>query len=566
MLYIENNIALADKVKHTRSARTLEADATRNGKRLNERKARGIALSKIFYAQAEKIENENLALKMKKRAGRIYGCCSHREIAINSERYAYTLHTHRCKDRNCVECQRVRAFVLQEKIRAITPALIEQTHESDGLIFGTLTIKNPLLIELKKYLKLMSRAFARLMTRKKLKGVVRGGFRCFEITRGNIKDHCHPHIHFLLQVKKSYFNNKGAHYMRAEEWAEEWTKCIEAEAKKAGLPFDRADYPQERAFVKILRVQTAESVKNKNKKDYKKQYATISDLQTQGDHVINYVLKYSAKEDENSEKALVKNDQWFIEYDKQIKGIRAISFFGIYKDLIAELPDFEYKEEDIRAQIECEEANEKREKVRVYSAIWCDDHKYVLSDQTLDEALNKKRLNIVNTIKRTLKIQIENQNISLNLIINSMKNKDYMITNEAIIELNKIKSRTRATFERLEKTGEVKNLKDVYGFEFNNELISDFKIDFNDEKLEFIKNIDLFKYNIVLMMYNFISCNNVYYLNIINALLKELLILLNNNKLISDFEYLFNEKEIEQVIKQNQKTFEILDATIDCPF
>lgn len=506
MLY-ENNKALGDKVKHTRSARTLEADATKNGKRLNERKARGIALSKIFYAEAEKIENENLALKMRKRAGRIYGCCSHREIAINSERYAYTLHTHRCKDRNCVECQRVRAFVLQEKIRAITPELIKNTSKDDGLIFGTLTIKNPHINELKDYLKLMSRAFARLMTRKKLKaaGAGRGGFRCFEVTRGNIKDHCHPHIHFLLQVKKSYFNNKGAHYMRAEEWAEEWTKCLEAEAKKAGLPFDRADYPQERAFVKILRVQTAESVKNKNKKDYKKQYATISDLQTQGDHVINYVLKYTAKEDENSEKALVKNDQWFIEYDKQIKGIRAISFFGIYKDLIAELPPFEYNEEDIRAQIECEEVNEKREKVRVYSAIWCDDHQYVLSDQTLDEALNKKRLNIVNTIKRTLKIQIENQNICLNLIINSMKNKDYKITNDAIIELNKIKARTKRTFERLEKAGEVKNLIDVYGFEFNNELIS-------------------------------------------------------------DFDHLFTESEIEQMIQQNKKSYEILDATLNCPF
>ncbi|HEM8880405.1 TPA: protein rep [Providencia stuartii] len=504
MLYIENNKALGDKVKHAKSARTLEADATKNGKRLNERKARSIALSKIFYAQAEKIENENLALKMKKRAGRIYGCCSHREIAINSERYAYTLHTHRCKDRNCVECQRVRAFVLQEKIRAITPALIEQTRESDGLIFGTLTIKNPPLIELKKYLKLMSRAFARLMTRKKLKAAGRGGFRCFEITRGNIEDHCHPHIHFLLQVDKKYFNNKGLYYMRAEEWAEEWTKCIEAEAKKAGLPFDRADYPNGRAFVKILRVQSAESVKNA-KNGGKRQYATISDLQTQGDHVINYVLKYSAKEDENSEKALVKNDQWFIEYDKQIKGIRAISFFGIYKDLIAELPQFEYNEEDIRAQIECEEANEKREKVRVYSAIWCDDHQYVLSDQTLEEALNKKRLNIVNTIKRTLKIQIENQNISLNLIINSMKNKDYMVTNKAIIELNKIKARTRATFARLEKTGEVKNLKDVYNYEFNAELIN-------------------------------------------------------------DLDPLFTELEIKQIIKQNQKAFEILDATINCPF
>ncbi|MEK2485554.1 protein rep [Providencia stuartii] len=489
MLYIENNKALGDKVKHAKSAPTLEADATKNGKRLNERKARSIALSKIFYAQAEKIENENLALKMKKRAGRIYGCCSHREIAINSERYAYTLHTHRCKDRNCVECQRVRAFVLQEKIRAITTELIERTDKSDGLIFGTLTIKNPLITDLKDYLKLMSRAFARLMTRKKLKGVVRGGFRCFEVTRGNIKDHCHPHIHFLLQVARSYFNNKGAHYMRAEEWAEEWTKCLEAEAKKAGLPFDRADYPNGRAFVKILRVQTAESVKNKNKKDYKKQYATISDLQTQGDHVINYVLKYTAKEDENSEKALVKNDQWFIEYDKQIKGIRAISFFGIYKDLIAELPPFEYKEEDIRAQIECEEANEKREKVRVYSAIWCDDHQYVLSDQTLDEALEKKRFNIVDTMRRTLKVQTENLYKHINFITEKLKDEKFnnsFIVDESIIECNKLKNRIIKTLKRIEKAGS--SFEDLYGFKINKMMIDDFERILDIELFNELKN------------------------------------------------------------------------------
>jgi len=86
-----------------------------------------------------------------------------------------------------------------------------------------------------------------------------------------------------------------------------------------------------------------------------------------------------------------------------------------------------------------------------------------------------------------------------------MKNKDYMITNEAIIELNKIKARTRATFARLEKAGEVKNLKDVYNYEFNAELIN-------------------------------------------------------------DFDLLFSESEIEQMIQQNKKAFEILDATINCPF
>jgi hypothetical protein len=50
------------------------------------------------------------------------------------------------------------------------------------------------------------------------------------------------------------------------------------------------------------------------------------------DQIINYVLKYTAKEDEGFKKALVKNDDWFFEYDKQIKNIRAISFSEFIKN------------------------------------------------------------------------------------------------------------------------------------------------------------------------------------------------------------------------------------------
>jgi len=502
MLYNDNCIALKANVNSVK----LASNATKNGKRLNERKAQSISLAKIFYSQSEKIENENLAKMMRKRAGRIYACCSSKEIAINSDGYGYTLHTHRCKDRNCPECVRVRSFVLQEKIRAITPELIQKTAKNDGLIFGTLTIKNPLVTELKDYLKLMSRAFARLMTRKKLKGVVRGGFRCFEVTRGNIKDHCHPHIHFLLQIKKSYFNNKGAHYMRSEEWAEEWTKCLEAEAKKAGLSFDRSDYPDSRAFVKILRVQTAESVKNKDKK----QYATIADLQTDGDHIVNYILKYTSANDSK----LVKNDEWFIQYDKNMSHIRSVAFFGIHKDLIAELPDFEYVEKEIKEKVE----NDK-----IFTAQWCDDHQYVLSNQTLEEALNKKRLNIVSTIKRTLNIQIENLAISYNLLINasmskqdktlkeqekdtlidgfynhnSVENKllntevkeNYEEIESLVLNVNDLKDRILKTFEKLEKTGEVKKFEntflDAYGFLFDSQMFEKINsFDLNITKLK----------------------------------------------------------------------------------
>ncbi|MEW2969326.1 hypothetical protein, partial [Pseudomonas aeruginosa] len=77
-----------------------------------------------------------------------------------------------------------------------------------------------------------------------------------------------------------------------------------------------------------------------------RKYATVEMLQNQ-DQIVNYVLKYTAKEDEGSKKALVQNDAFFFEYDKQIKNIRAIAFFGVYKKLISELPPREYNEKEI---------------------------------------------------------------------------------------------------------------------------------------------------------------------------------------------------------------------------
>jgi len=229
MLY-ENNKAYG-AIVNTASVPFLPTYASQNGDRLNERKGKSLRLAKLYYIQADTLES-NKAEAMRKRAGRVFGCCSRRELAVGAGGYAYNLHTHRCRDRNCVECQRVRAFVLQQKIREITPELIKQTDAKDGLIFGTLTVKNPLITELKDYLKILSKAFARLMRRKEFKVGV-GGFRCFEVTRGEAgSEFCHPHIHFLLQVKASYFSRNSSTYIKSEEWATAWTDCLKLEVEK----------------------------------------------------------------------------------------------------------------------------------------------------------------------------------------------------------------------------------------------------------------------------------------------------------------------------------------------
>ncbi|MEB6390930.1 protein rep [Kluyvera ascorbata] len=419
--------------------------ANKNGDRLNERKGKSIRLAKLYYLQAERLEGGK-AEAMKKRAGRVFGCSSHMEMAIGSGGYGYNLYSHRCKDRSCTTCQRVRAFVLQSKIREITPELIKQTNAKDGLIFGTLTIKNPPIKELKDYLKILSKSFTRLMRRKEYAKISIGGFRCFEVTRGESgADFCHPHIHFLLQVKASYFARNSPLYINSDQWATAWTDCLKLEVEKTGRVFNSSDYPSGKAFVKILRVQAPDYTRENRK------YATVEMLQNQ-DQIVNYVLKYTAKEDENSKKALVKNDPWFFEYDKQIKNIRAISFFGIYKKLISELPPREYNEKEIRKDLNNNQA-------KFYSVLWDDEHKYIAIETTEEEALNKKRTNTINSIKTTLIAQLESKNYILDIMIAAMNKGDFLTVNEEINNHNILADRTYKTFKRMEKAGELEERK-----------------------------------------------------------------------------------------------------------
>jgi len=499
MLY-ENNKAYG-AIVNSATVPFLPAYATSNGERLNDRKEKSVKLSGIYYKLAESLEDDNKAKSMKKRAGRVYGCCSTRELAINSEGYAYNIASKRCRDRNCVDCARVRAFGLQQKIRDITPALISETNKSDALIFGTLTIKNPPVKNLKLCLKIMSKAFARMLARKEFKRIAVGGFRCFEVTRGESgSEFCHPHIHFLLQVKKEYFPTTSSLYIKNETWAEAWTNCLDLEFKKHNeeeenkylksiqkeeikdngkyedffkitkennkkayvkniFNFDRSDYPKGKAFVKILRVQTPESAKQKLKNPV---YASIGTLQTEGDQVINYVLKYSSAMDENGAKSLIKNDEFFRIYDEQIKNIRAISFFGVYKTLISKIENKEYDQEDIKASIENNGEN------KFYTAIYDDDHKYVLIKTTEEEALEKKRFNLSKSAFYTLKTQLSNKIRNFDNLKNALNKNLVLHIQDEINNINDLSNRIYKTFKRLEKLGEVVEEEEGFFQAFHN--------------------------------------------------------------------------------------------------
>ena len=182
--------------------------ASANAHTLNRRKAENIKLSSIY----KKIGQRD-------RAHRVAFCCSYRYMLVDSEQRAHNVHTVRCRDRFCIECQRIKSYVYQERLKRTAIEKIKSDFKTDEFLFLTFTLKNPRVTQMRKVMRTMSKSFGMVIRRKPFADIFRGGIRTFEVTRNyaeRLKNHCHPHIHAIAQTKADAFNLFIA-YMQAEE-------------------------------------------------------------------------------------------------------------------------------------------------------------------------------------------------------------------------------------------------------------------------------------------------------------------------------------------------------------
>ena len=116
--------------------------------------------------------------------------------------------------------------------------------------------------------------------------------------------------------------------------------------------------------------------------------------------------------------------------------------------MIGELEPKEYDEHAIKTDLNNNQA-------RFYSAIWDDDHKYLAIETTEEEALNKKRTNIINSIRTTLTSQLQSKNYILDIMIAALNKGDFLTVNEEVNNHNNLAERLYKTFKRMEKAGEL---------------------------------------------------------------------------------------------------------------
>lgn len=229
----------------------------------------------------------------KARSEKVRTCAGYLRFIRDEEFNLHLIQVRYCKNyKLCPICQWRRSLALKAKFYTNMPELLAK-HKTVRFIFLTLTIKNPLLSDLRQSIKEMNLGFKNLLKRKELVDAV-GYIRNVEVTKPENDLYSHPHFHVLLAVKSTYF--KPSHYLTEVKWKNLWRDVM-------GLDY----IPQV-----DVRIPRTEKSLNENIKE---------------------LLKYPVKEADIDIKS-----KWFLKYVDQVHRLRFISTAGIFKGIIKDTP------------------------------------------------------------------------------------------------------------------------------------------------------------------------------------------------------------------------------------
>jgi plasmid rolling circle replication initiator protein Rep len=130
-----------------------------------------------------------------------------------------------CRDRFCEMCnwRRARKYAI-ENFKLLKYI---QQQQKVRYIFATFTIKNPLVSELKFYIKLFNQAWKRMTQSKRWRNSVLGYIKAIEMPfQKTDKNYVNLHAHCLLIVSTSYFNKNCDLYITQREFQEMWKKAL----------------------------------------------------------------------------------------------------------------------------------------------------------------------------------------------------------------------------------------------------------------------------------------------------------------------------------------------------
>lgn len=136
-----------------------------------------------------------------------------------------------CKVRLCPMCSWRRSLKIYGQVSKIMDEVVK--NEDLEFIFLTLTTRNCEGQDLSNTIDNIFKAFNKMTKRVKYKKAIKGHFRALEVTHNlntmsNWFDTYHPHLHIILVVNKSYFNDSN-YYINQKEWTTLWKQSLKAD-------------------------------------------------------------------------------------------------------------------------------------------------------------------------------------------------------------------------------------------------------------------------------------------------------------------------------------------------
>lgn len=159
-----------------------------------------------------------------KRAIRVLACGSVLTFALDAEGKQRLHSANFCRERLCPMCAWRRSLKVFAELSKVMDTTLQEQPKLIPL-FLTLTLRNCSADELPGTMDSIFSGWNRLMSRHKMRRIIKGWFRALEVTYNMAADTYHPHVHAILLVDKSYF--KGKDYMETTEWVQMWRKSME---------------------------------------------------------------------------------------------------------------------------------------------------------------------------------------------------------------------------------------------------------------------------------------------------------------------------------------------------
>lgn len=136
-----------------------------------------------------------------------------------------------CKVRLCPMCSWRRSLKIYGQVSKVMDYVSENNNYD--YLFLTLTTKNCTGDKLTETIDKIFKAFNKMTRRVKYKRAIKGHFRALEVTHNlninsNSFDTYHPHLHCILVVNKSYFNDIK-YYISQKEWTIIWKSCLQVD-------------------------------------------------------------------------------------------------------------------------------------------------------------------------------------------------------------------------------------------------------------------------------------------------------------------------------------------------